>query len=169
MVVRAHHLNPKYINVKGEDKLEIIIIKIDIKVGTEQTVVIGECHIEVQLSMDKSTEEGCSMMQIIEVILGKEILEEYKIREVRILEMDIEITLGMIILEEVEVGIERDVIQVILGEMIEAAEDWDQDQEQVPIEIESVALSVGGWSVYQRLSKYIRYRKRAVRPDTADV
>ena len=96
---RADHLNLKYIKVKGEGKLEIIIIKIDIKVGIAQTVAIGECHIEVELRMDRSMDEDHSMIKIIEVILGKEILEECKIIEVRILEVDIEVILGTIILE----------------------------------------------------------------------
>ena len=56
---------------------------------------IGECHIEVELSMDKTIEEGCSMIKIIEVILGEKILEECRIIEVRILEVDIEVTLEM--------------------------------------------------------------------------
>ena len=42
---------------KGEDKLEIIMIKIDTKVGIDQRVVIGECYIEVDLSTDKILEE----------------------------------------------------------------------------------------------------------------
>ena len=94
-----------------EDKLEIIITKIDIKVGIDKTVMIGECHIEVEVSMDKITEEVCDMIKIIEVILGKEILEECKIIEVRTLEMDIEVALGTIILEEVEVGLEKNSTQ----------------------------------------------------------
>ena len=71
--------------VKEGDKLEIIIIKIDIKVGIDQTVAIGEFHIEVELCMDKITEEGHNMIKIIEMILRKEILEEHKTIEVRIL------------------------------------------------------------------------------------
>ena len=35
--------------------------------------------------------------------------------------MDIEVILGMKILEEVEVGLEKDSIQITSGEMIEAA------------------------------------------------
>ena len=103
--------------------LEIIIIKIDTKVGIDQAVVIGECHIEVELSMDKIIEEGHSMIKITEVILGKEILEEHKITEVRILIVDIEVISGTIILEEIEVGLEKDSIQVTLAEVIEAAVD----------------------------------------------
>ena len=67
----------------------------------DQTVVIGECHVEVELSTDKIIEEGHSMIRITEVILEKEILEKCKITEVRILEVDIKIALGMIILEEI--------------------------------------------------------------------
>ena len=48
------------------------------------------------------------MIKITEVTLGKEISEEHKIIEVRILEVDIEVTLEMKILEEVEVGLEKD-------------------------------------------------------------
>ena len=43
--------------------------------------------------------------------------------------MDIEVALGMIILEEVEVGLEKDSIQVPLGGMIEAAVNQDLVQE----------------------------------------
>ena len=111
------------------EKLEIIMIKKDIKIGIDQTVMIRECHIEVELSMDKISEEGHNMIKIIEVILGKEILEEHKIIQVRILEMDIEVTLGMITLEEIAVGLEKDRNQVTLGEMREAAVDQYPVQE----------------------------------------
>ena len=43
--------------------------------------------------------------------------------------MDIEAISGMLILVEVEVGLEKDSIQATLGEMIEAAADQDQVQE----------------------------------------
>ena len=72
------NLNLRFIKVKGEDKLDIIMIKIGIKIGIAQTVEIGDCHIEVELSVDKTIEEGHSMIQI-EVILEDEILEEHKI------------------------------------------------------------------------------------------
>ena len=106
------------------------MIRIDTKIGIDQTVAIGECHLEVELSMDKIFEEGCSMIKIIEVILGKAILEECKIIEFKILEVGIEVTLGTLTLEEVEVGIEKDSTQATLGEMREAAVDQDQVQEQ---------------------------------------
>ena len=127
-------------------------------------MVKGECCIKIELSI----EEGCSMIKIIEVILGMETLEECKIMEVRILEVDIEVILGVIILQEVEVGLEKDSIQVTLGEMIEAAIDQDLVQDQVSVELESDALSVRSMDICQRLSKYLRYRTRTVRVDTAN-
>ena len=84
--------------------------------------------------MDKSIEEGCSIIKIIELTLGEEIREEHKITEVRISEVDIEVTLGMITLDEVEVGLEKDSTQVTSDEMREAVVDLDQVQEQVLIE-----------------------------------
>ena len=47
------------------------------------------------------------------------------------LEVDIEVTIEMKTLEEVEVGLEKDSIQVILEEMIKAVVDQDQVPEQV--------------------------------------
>ena len=58
VVIRTDCLNPKYIKVKGQNKLEIIMIKIDIKLAIDQTVAIRECHIEVELSMDEILENG---------------------------------------------------------------------------------------------------------------
>ena len=43
------------------------MIKIDIKIGTDQTVEIAECHREVELSMDKAIEESHNMIKITEV------------------------------------------------------------------------------------------------------
>ena len=118
-------------------------MKIDFKVGIDWTVETGECHIEAELSMDKTIEDGHSMIKIIEVTLGEKILEEHKIIQVRILEVDIEVTLEMITLVKVEVYLEIDSIQVTLGEMREAVVDLDQAQEWVLIEIELDVLSVG--------------------------
>ena len=61
------------------------------KIDIDQTVEIGECHIEVELTMDKTIEEGHIMIKIIEVTLGEGILEGHRIIEVRILEVDIEV------------------------------------------------------------------------------
>ena len=58
------------------------MIKIDIKIDTDQTVEIGECHTEVELSMDKIIEKSCSMIRTTEVTLGDEILEKDIITDV---------------------------------------------------------------------------------------
>ena len=49
-VVRTDHLKQRFIRVKEEDKLEIIVIKIDIRIGIDKTVAIGEFHIEEDFS-----------------------------------------------------------------------------------------------------------------------
>ena len=64
----------------------------------------------------------------IEVILGEEILEECKIIEVTILEVDTEAALRMITLEEVEVGLGIDSTKVMSEEMMETAVDQDQSK-----------------------------------------
>ena len=117
---------PKIYQGKKRGQAEIIMIKKDFKMDIDETVEIGECHAQVELSMDKIMEEGCSMIKIMDVTPGKEILEEHKITEVRILVVDTEVILGMITLVEVEVGLEKDSSQVTLGEMIEAVVGVDQ-------------------------------------------
>ena len=84
-------------------------------------MAIGECHIEVELRMEKIIDEGHSMIKITEVISAREILEECKITQVRNFEVDLKVTLRVTILEEVVVVIEKDIIQIMLGGMIEAA------------------------------------------------
>ena len=127
---------------------------------------IGECHIEVELSIDKTIEEGCSMMKIIEVTLGEEILEECKIIEVRILEVDIEETLGMTTLIEVEVGLEKDNTWVTLGQVREAVVDLDQVQDWVPTEIESDASNVRSTIILLKTVWICQIQKKS-RADTA--
>ena len=78
------------------------------------------------------------MIKIIEVTLGEEILEGCRIIEVRISEVDIEVTLEMTILEDVEVGLEKDSTQITSEEMREAVVDLDQVQEST--------LSVGEYN-----------------------
>ena len=69
-------LNPKFIEAKGEDKQEIIMIRANIKIDTSKIIEIEECHIEVELSMDKIIEEGSNMIIIIEMTLGEETFEK---------------------------------------------------------------------------------------------
>ena len=78
--------------------------------------------------MGKTIEEGCSMIKIIEGILGEKILG-CRIREVRILEVVIEIMLGMITLEEVEISLEKDNIQVVIEGVSKVVVGLDQVQE----------------------------------------
>ena len=63
-----NHLSPKYIKEKRKDKVEIIMMKVDI----DQTVEIDteDCYIEVDLSIDKIIEKGLSMFKIIEILAG---------------------------------------------------------------------------------------------------
>ena len=77
--------------------------------------------------MDRIIEEGHNMFTVIEMTLGEEGLEEHKVIEVKILEVDIQIVIGTTILEEVEVGLGKDNIQVILEGMSKAVV-VDQDQ-----------------------------------------
>ena len=118
--------NSKIIKAKGEDKQEIIMIKANINIDTDQIVEIGECHLEVELSTDRIIEEGCNMSTIIEVMLGQEIVEEHKIIQVKILEVDIEVTIKMKIVEKVKVGLEKESIQIILEGVIKVVVDQDQ-------------------------------------------
>ena len=97
------------------------------KIDTDQIVEIGECHLEVELSMDRTIEESRDVLTIIEMTLGEEILEKCKIIEVKALEVDTEVPIDMRTLEEVDIGLEKDNICVILEGMIKAVV-LDQDQ-----------------------------------------
>ena len=117
------------------------MINIDIRIGIDQTVEIKECHIKEEVRTYKVRDEGHTIIKIIEVILGKEILEGHKIIEVRILEVDTEVTFEMTTLVEVEVGLDIDSNHVTSEDVREAV-DQDQVQEQVLIGTGSDALSV---------------------------
>ena len=89
---------------------------------------IGEYHVGVELNTDRNRiiEEDHNMITIIEVTLAEEVLVECKIIKVKISEADIEVTVEMKILEEVEVGLEKVSIQSTLEEMIKAVVDQVQ-------------------------------------------
>ena len=70
--------------------------------------------------MVRIIEDGHNMLTIIEITSEEEILKECKIIEVKILEVDIEVTIKVKTLEEVEVDLEKDNIQVIIEGMIKA-------------------------------------------------
>ena len=132
------------------------MIKEITKIDIHQIVEIGEHHIEVKVSMDKIIEEDHVMLIIIETIIEEVIPKIHKITEVKILEVDTEGIIEMIILEEVGVGLETDNIQVILKGMIEVVVGLDQDQELTLIEIELDAISVGNMIILLRTVHYLR-------------
>ena len=96
------------------------MIRVIIRIDSDEIVEIGEHHSEVEVSTDRVIEEGCNMLILIEMTLGEKILEEHKIIEVKILEVDIEPIIEIKFLEKVEVGLGKGNIQVILKGMIEA-------------------------------------------------
>ena len=71
-----------------------------------------------------------------------------------------EVTLGMITLEEVQVDLKKDSTRVTLSEMIEAAVDQDWVQEQVIIEMESGALSVGSMIILPNTVQIYQTQKK---------
>ena len=101
------HLNQRFTKVKGEDKLEIIMIKIGIKIDTSQTVEIGECHIEERAQYGQNYRRRSQCDQNYRSDFRRGNFRRCKIIEVRILEGDIEVNLEMTTLEEVEVDLNR--------------------------------------------------------------
>ena len=55
------------------------MIRVIIRIDIDQMVEIEEHHSEVEVSTDKTIEEDCNMLILIEMILGEKILEECKI------------------------------------------------------------------------------------------
>ena len=78
-------------------------------------------HSEVVVSIERIIGEDHKMSIIIEMTLEETIIETHKITEVKILEVDIEGIIEMTTLEEVEIGLGKNNIQVILAEMTEVA------------------------------------------------
>ena len=135
--------------VNEEDKQEISMIKIIMmreitKTDVGLMVEMGEHHIEVEATMDKIIEEDHIVLIITEMTLDEIILEKHEITENRILEVDTEGIIEMIILEEVGVGLGKDNIQIILEGMIKAAVGLDQAQGLVPVETELDGISEVG-------------------------
>ena len=110
---KINHSNPQYIKGKREDRQRITMIKVSTRIDTDLTVVIEECHLEVELCMGRIIEGDHNMLIIIEVTLGEEILGKCKIIEVSITEVDVETTTEMTVLEEVEIGLGKDNTPVI--------------------------------------------------------
>ena len=141
---RTKHLSLKHIKEHGEARQGKTMTKVVTGLEIDLAVVIEECHLEIEVEedsykiIDRITEriiEGdCKI--VIEMTLGEEIIGRCKIIEVRIMEVDIETIIGMtieiIILEEVEVSLDKDNTQIILEGLTEAAVDshLGQDQDQ---------------------------------------
>ena len=75
--------------------------------------------------MDRITETDQGIIRTIEVIVEEEILEGI-CDQIRIIEVDTEKIIEMIIMKEVEVGLGIDTIQIIPEGMIEAIVGLDQ-------------------------------------------
>ena len=122
--------------------------KVTTRPEIDLTVVTEECHFEVGMgrTTERIIEEDCNRLTVIEMTLGEENLRGHKTIEVRIIEVDVETIIEtiteMIILEEAEVGLEKDNIQVMLEGMTEAVVDQDQVQEPVQIETELDVINV---------------------------
>ena len=108
----------RYIKVDGEDNLEIIMIRVIIKIDIDQIMEI-EGHSEVEVSMDRIIGEDHITSIIIEMTLEETILEKCEITELKVLEGGIEGITEMPTYKEVEVGLGKDNIQVNLAEMTE--------------------------------------------------
>ena len=107
------------------------------------------------INMNRITETDQGIIRIIEVILEEEILEGI-FSEIRIIEMDTEEIIEMIIMKEVEVGLGIDSIPIILEGVIEIIVGLDQVQELVPIEIELDAINVGNMISLLRIVQLLK-------------
>ena len=93
-------------------------IDVTIRIGIDQIAEIEESNLEVEFTMDRSTDVGQCMSKIIGITIKEEIWDvmweciKITILEDRITEVDIEETIGMKIMKEVRVGLEKGHIQV---------------------------------------------------------
>ena len=123
MMDRINHSNLRYIKAREEGRqgismTDVIMTRETIKIGLDQIAEIGEFHLVVGYSVDKIIVTDQDMKRIIEMTLGEEILEEIweqiRITEERIIEVDIEENIGMRIMKEVGVGLEKDNTETII-------------------------------------------------------
>ena len=109
MITKINNLSLRYIKTKGKDRQEIsmieAIIREIIKIDIGQIVEIGEYDSLVGYNMDRMTETEQGIIRTIEVSLEEEILEgisdQIRITEVKIIEVDTEELIEMIIMKEV--------------------------------------------------------------------
>ena len=129
---------------------QIIIIREIIKIDIGHIAEIEECQTEVKVSMDIIMEEDCIS-----------ILEIHKITDIKILEVDTEGIIEMIILEGVGVALGTNNIKIISEGIIEVVVGLDQVQELVLIEIELDAINIGNMIFCWLLSNFTG-RKRGI-------
>ena len=114
------------------------IIKIDI----DQTVEIEEFHLVIEYNVDKTIKIGQGMIRTIGMTLGKEISDQIRFIEDRIIKVNIEEIMVMKIMNMVGVGLEKDSIKIIPEGMTKVVVDLDQDLELVLIETGSDVTNV---------------------------
>ena len=130
------------------------------KIGKDQMADIEGHHSEVEVSTDRIIGEDHDMLIIIEMILRETILVKCEIIEVNILEVDIEIIIEMTTLKEVEVGLGKVNIQVILEGMPEIVVlGQDKVQEPVLTETESDALNEGNMIILLKTDQICKQEK----------
>ena len=150
MTTKISNLSLRCIKAKGVDRQEIStienMIREIIKIDIGQIVEIGEYHSVVGYNMDRITESDQGIIRTIEAILKEEILEgicdQLRIIEFKIIEVDTEVIIEMIIMEKEEVGQGIDSILIIPEGMMEVIVGLDQVHELVPIEIELWAINI---------------------------
>ena len=125
--------------------IETVVSKI-IKIDIGQIVEIGEYLSVPEYNKDRIIETDQDIIRTTEVALEEDILEyisdQIIIIEVKIIQVDIEEIIEMIIMKEVEVGPRIDNIPIISGRMIEVTVGVDQIQELAQIEIEVDTINV---------------------------
>ena len=130
--------------------IEIVMFREIIKIDIGQIAEIEGHQTEVEVSIDRIIEEDCIMLITLELIIEEIISEICRIIEVKVLKVDMEGNIKMIILEELGVGLETGNIQAILEGMIEVVVGLDQVQEPALIGIELVAINIGNMIILLR-------------------
>ena len=159
-MTRISSLSQKYIRAKGEDRQEISMItamvREIIKIYIGQIVEIGKYCSVTEFNMDRIIETNQGIIRTIEVILAEEILEgishQIRITEVKIMEVDIEEIMEMIIMKEAKVGLGM-AIPIIEG-TIGATLGLDHFQDSVPIEIELDVKNAGNTIILLKISDF---------------
>ena len=142
---------------------------VTIRIDTDQTVEIAESNLVVDFVMDKMAEVDQGMDKAIGITLGEEILEaiqkciRIRILEKRITEVDIEEIIGMKIMKEVGVGLEKGCILITLERMRGVIFGQDQDQEEVPTETELGVISLESMIMLQKIALQQMKKERQIK------